>query len=273
MKRSALTVLAGLFVCLAHAAPNHYRNPLGMSFIEIPAGRFTMGTDNLNAAVAENPDDGIDAVRDEAPAHRVELTHPFFLGATEVTQKHWLDIMGTKPGPEAHWLMPDWQNLPVVSVSWDEIADFIRRLEVRDPRARYRLPTEAEWEYAARAGTQGLRPMHRAMLAEHAWYIANSGDVPQPVATRKPNPWGLYDMLGNVWEWTQDRYAPDAYAHAAATNPTGPIAGEKRVRRGGSYHCPLHMVRPGYRAADTQDTAYAVTGFRLVAIPTQSPKP
>lgn len=273
MKHSLLAMLAGLCVCLVHAAPNHYRTPLGMSFVEVPAGSFTMGADNLDAAVAENPNDGIAAVRDEAPAHRVELTHPFLLGTTEVTQKHWLDTMGTKPGPEAHWAMPDWQTLPVVSVSWDEIADFIRALEARDPGTRYRLPTEAEWEYAARAGTQGLRPMHSAMLAEYAWYIANSDDVPHPVATRKPNPWGLYDMLGNVWEWTQDWYAPDAYAYAPAMNPTGPETGAKRVRRGGSYHCPLYMVRPGYRAADTPDTAYSVTGFRLVAMPTQTPRP
>jgi formylglycine-generating enzyme required for sulfatase activity len=267
MKRISLLAVAGLFTCLAHAAPNVYRNPIEMAFVEIPAGTFMMDADNLDEAVAENPDDSLAAVQDESPAHRVELTESFFLGTTEVTQKQWLDVMGTKPGPEEYWTTAEWENLPVVSVSWDDVERFIGKLHERDPGSRYRLPTEAEWEYAARAGAQGLRPMTVERLPEHAWYIANSGDVPHPVATRKPNPWGLYDMLGNVWEWTQDRYAPDAYARAPVKNPAGPNDGGKRVRRGGSYHCPLHMVRTGYRAADTPDTAYAVIGFRLIAQP------
>lgn len=267
MKAALLLVFAGLFTALVEAAPDRYRNPIGMAFVQVPAGTFTMGTPDLDEAVAENPEGGIDLVRDEQPAHRVSFAAPFYLGATEVTQGQWLEVMGTKPGPQDHWSDSDWQRLPVVSVNWHDVERFIQRLQKHDPKMRYRLPTEAEWEYAARAGTQGLRPVAVKELPEHAWYIANSGDVPHPVASRAANAWELYDMLGNVWEWTHDWYAPDAYAHAADTSPQGPEQSTKRVRRGGSYHCPLHMVRPGYRAADNPETAYSVTGFRLVTEP------
>jgi len=128
-------------------------------------------------------------------------------------------------------------------------------------------PSEAEWEYAARAGREGLRPVPVEQLGDYAWYIDNSGDELHPVATRKPNPWGLYDLYGNVWEWLQDWYAPDQYAHSERINPQGPEQGDKKTRRGGSYHCPLHLVRPGYRSADKPDVRYSVVGFRLVAEP------
>ncbi|MDT8388089.1 MAG: formylglycine-generating enzyme family protein [Thiogranum sp.] len=267
--RAALLLLAPLILnaSLVVAESDVYRNPVGMEFLEIPAGSFIMGTPDLDEAIAENPDGQIDTVRDEHPPHTVTFATPFYLGATEVTQGQWLEIMDTRPGPEAYWSDSDWQRLPVVSVSWHDAQRFIQRLQVRDPKTRYRLPTEAEWEYAARAGTQGLRPMTVQALPEQAWYIRNSGDVPHPVAGRAASSWGLYDMLGNVWEWTQDRYAPDYYARAADTDPQGPATGDKRVRRGGSYHCPLHMVRPGYRSADDPDAAYSVIGFRLVAVP------
>lgn len=158
MKNLPLFIVFSLCASLAQAAPNIYTNPIGMAFIEIPAGNFIMGTDNLEEAAAENSDDGLDIVRDETPVHRVELREPFFLGTTEVTQKQWLEVMDTKPGPAEYWTTAEWQQLPVVSVSWQDVDRFILKLHVRDPKTRYRLPTEAEWEYAARAGTQGLRP-------------------------------------------------------------------------------------------------------------------
>jgi formylglycine-generating enzyme required for sulfatase activity len=154
-------------------------------------------------------------------------------------------------------------------VSWQDVQAFIESLSRRDPAYDYRLPTEAEWEYAARAGTEGNRPISEHELPEHAWFIANSGDNPHPVATRKPNAWGLYDMLGNAWEWTADWYAPQTYGQADRVDPTGPEDGRSRVRRGGSYHCPLWQTRPGYRQANTPETRYSVLGFRLVAEPVQ----
>jgi formylglycine-generating enzyme required for sulfatase activity len=144
---------------------------------------------------------------------------------------------------------------------------FARELGRLDPEHRYRLPTEAEWEYAARAGSRGLRPFPDEDLGRHAWFIQNSGDEPQPVGTREPNAFGLHDMLGNAWEWTADWYDAGTYTEGSRIDPRGPEDGVARVRRGGSYHCPAHLVRPGYRAADDPDRRYSVLGFRLVMEP------
>lgn len=261
-------VAFGLCLCahsLTITAAEPLTNALGMVFVEIPSGEFVMGTRDLDEAAIERPDGELAQIRDEAPAHTVRFPEPFLLGRTEVTQQQWLDVMGTRPGPDSHWERNDWPTLPVVSVTWFDVQRFIKALEQRTPTLRYRLPTEAEWEYAARAGTQGLRPMPAEKLPDYAWFIDNSGDIVQPVATREANPRGLHDLFGNVWEWTADWYAPDYYAKAPAVNPQGPAEGRKKVRRGGSYHCALHLVRPGYRAADAPDQTYSVIGFRLVA--------
>jgi formylglycine-generating enzyme required for sulfatase activity len=175
--------------------------------------------------------------------------------------------MDSRPGPTEHWDRRDWKQLPVVSVTWYDTQAFIMALNKRDNAFSYRLPTEAEWEYAARAGATGIRPFPETELVQHAWYIANSTDHIQPVATRAANPRGLHDMYGNVWEWVNDWYAPDTYRSSSRTDPAGPDGGSKKIRRGGSYHCQAHLVRPAYRSADTPDTRYSVIGFRLVAIP------
>jgi formylglycine-generating enzyme required for sulfatase activity len=219
----------------------------------------------------ERPEGDAGPIRDETPAHRVRITRAFQLGRTEVTQAQWLEVMGTRPGPEAYWVSADWQALPVVSVSWNMAQRFARALSELDPDHRYRLPTEAEWEYAARAGSRGLRPFPVEELERHAWFIQNSGDEPRPVATRAPNSYGLYDMLGNAWEWASDWYDADTYSEGLRVDPRGPGTGVARVRRGGSYHCPTHLVRPGYRAADRPERRYTVLGFRLVMEPVTTP--
>ena len=239
-------------------------NDLGMIFVMIPAGEFVMGTHDLDEALFERPEADSSRIADEAPAHRVAFKKTFYLGRTEVTQQQWLKVMGTKPGPDSHWQRSDWRELPLVSISWDRAQEYVRRLNERNDKFRYRLPTEAEWEYAARAGSHGLRPFPVEQLKDHAWYIENSDDIPQPVATRRPNAWGLYDMLGNAWEWVGDWYGPDTYTRGATVNPKGPPTGRLRVRRGGSYHCQPHLVRSAYRAADKPDQTYSVLGFRLL---------
>jgi len=256
----------------ATADPAVTTNPIGMAFVEIPAGGFRMGTteEERQAAIAEMAQPDRDAFRDEQPAHTVVFDRPFLLGRTEVTQAQWLAVMENRPGPAADWQRDDWRRLPVVGVSWTMAQRFAAELGKLDPDHEYRLPTEAEWEYAARAGSPGLRPLPAAAaaLADHAWFIGNSGDEPHPVATRTPNAFGLHDMLGNAWEWVADRYAPGGYGDGTTRrDPTGPQAGNARVRRGGSYHCPLHQTRPGYRAANRPDTGYSVLGLRVVAVP------
>ena len=262
---TAMILLAGLGTGGTSLADTH-TNAQGMEFTPLPAGEFLMGTPDPDALAFELPDGDLDRIRDETPAHRVRFDKPILMQTTEVTQEQWLEVMDTRPGPESHWQREDWRRLPVVSVSWHDVQTFVDRLNDLDPQADYRLPTEAEWEYAARAGRQGVRPMPKEELTSHAWYIANSGDRPHPVGTRRANPWGLHDMFGNVWEWVSDWYAPQYYAHSAQLNPQGPSGGNLKVRRGGSYHCKVHLVRPGYRSADTPDTAYSVIGFRLVAM-------
>lgn len=246
-------------------AAERWSNSLDMEFVTLPAGSFVMGNTDIDDALFEMQDGDATSIRDELPAHEVRIPRAFRLATTEVTQAQWLALMGTRPGPNAHWARPDWARLPVVSVSWNDAMRFIAALNQREPGRHYRLPSEVEWEYAARAGSTGLRPFPREALPAHAWYLDNSGDVPQPVATRTANAWGLHDMLGNAWEWVADRYDEDAYRKARDSTVRSPDgdADLRRVRRGGSYHCPPHWVRPGYRAADAPGTRYSVLGLRL----------
>jgi len=239
----------------------------GLDFIEIPAGSFTMGTPELEAAIAEMPKDKAQLVANEAPAHKVSFAHSFYLATTETTQQAWRQIMNTRPGPAANWQHANWQQLPVVSVTWLEAQEYISRLNTVSRHYHYRLPTEAEWEYAARAGDNGLRPFSLLEMDEYAWYLLSSNDEIHPVAQLQANAFGLYDMFGNVWEWVSDWYQTQGYRLSPELDPQGPTQGEMKIRRGGSFHCPAFMIRPAYRAADPPGSAYSVLGFRLVAEP------
>ena len=267
----AITALMLALLALPADAQPSYTNPQGMQFIAIPAGEFTMGTADLEEAAMTHPDGNADSIRDESPAHRVRFDQAFYLGRSEVTQGQWLAVMENRPGPAENWQRPDWRELPVVGISWPMADRFNQELGKLDPGHRYRLPSEAEWEYAARAGSSELYPWPQDQLEQHAWFINNSADQPHPVATLAANAFGLYDIIGNVWEWTADWYAADSYANAAtnnpASNPTGPSQGSKRVRRGGSFHCPLQLTRVGYRAPDDPDARYSVLGLRVIAEP------
>lgn len=263
-----------MVVLLAYAwatssiAADTRRNALGMEFVFIPPGEFRMGTsaDDIELVTFEMNTPDATQFHDETPVHTVQISKGYWLGRTEVTQEQWQKVMLNRPGPAEYWNRADWKGLPVVSTSWNMAQKFVAELSKADPQYKYRLPTEAEWEYAARAGSNKIRPMPTEQLEEYAWILNNSGDVPHPVATRKPSALGLYDMLGNAWEWVNDRYSDDTYTSKLRIDPTGPAQGMKRLRRGGSYHCPVHETRPGFRSPDdTPDTAYTVTGFRVVA--------
>jgi len=263
-------LLTGSISLPARAEPAVQDSSIALKFVSIPAGQFVMGTTDLNAAIADLPDPKAAMIKDETPAHTVVFEKPFQLSQTEVTQQVWLNVMHSKPGPDTHWQAKNWQQLPVVSVSWTAANRFIDKLNRQSADTRYRLPTEAEWEYAARAGNAGLRPFSKLEMDEYAWYIHSSNDEIQPVGQLKANDWGLHDMYGNAWEWVADWYSPKTYANRAdakpaVTNPTGPEQGTKKVRRGGSYHCPPHLIRSAYRAADNPEKAYSVLGFRLIA--------
>lgn len=235
-----------------------------IEFISIPAASFIMGTNDLEDALIEIPPDNPIPISDEQPAHTVFLS-PFEIGQYEVTQQQWLSLMGTKPGPDSLWQHQKWKMLPVVSVSWDMTQEFIRKLNTRSKQYRYRLPTEAEFEYVLRDGSAELRPFEIEEMDNYAWTITNSKDAPHPVGQLTPNSFGVYDTFGNAWEWVNDWYQDDGYTTHSRSNPQAKSnRSNKKVRRGGSYHCSSHIVRSGYRAADKPTQRYSVLGFRLV---------
>lgn len=243
------------------------RNIVDMAFVYVVPGNFLMGStpDDLDKILFEMEEPDIIQIKDESPRHAVRISRGFWLGRTEVTQAQWLQVMKTRPGPTENWTHPHWKTLPVVSTSWNMAQQFVVKLSALDKGYRYRLPTEAEWEYAARSGSNEIRPMPVEQLNEYAWSMKNSGDAPHPVATRKPNAFGLYDMLGNAWEWVSDRQGE--YTKDSNSDPTGARKGLGTIRRGGSYHCPLFQMRPAFRSPDpSPDTKYTVTGFRVVAV-------
>ena len=216
-------------------------NSIGMHFVPIPAGTFTMGDEY---------------------AHKVTLTQSFHLGQHEVTQEQYEKVMGATP---SNFKGP--QN-PVEKVSWDDAVEFCRKLselpEEKSGGYVYRLPTEAEWEYACRAGTTTKDSFgdSDSELGEYAWFDDNSGDTTHPVGGKKPNPWGLYDMHGNVLEWCQDWYG--GYGSDSATDPTGPESGSNRVRRGGGWINNSGYCRSANRGRSTPDYRDNYLGFRVL---------
>jgi formylglycine-generating enzyme required for sulfatase activity len=215
-------------------------NSLGMKFKPLLGGTFTMGQ--------------------EEHAVEVTLTNAFELGVYEVTQKQYEAVMGTNPsqfkGP---------QN-PVERVSWDDAVEFCRKLSALPAEKKagyvYRLPTEAEWECACRAGTTTAYSFgdSDSELGDYAWYNENSVNTTHPVGGKKPNPWGLYDMHGNVFEWCQDWYGD--YPSGAVTDPTGAASGSRRVLRGGSFNFHSSNVRSAYRFLSLPVSRSFPYGFR-----------
>ena len=206
----------------------------GVSFTVVPVqgGTFTMG------ASAEQGDEATDR---EKPAHQVTLTSTFYIGATEVTQALWLAVMGSNPSGFTGDL-----NRPVEQVSWNDCQTFIAKLNQMTGKT-FRLPTEAEWEFAARGGdmSQGYKYSGSNNIDEVAWYSGNANGATHPVGTKKANELGLYDMSGNVLEWCQDWYG--TFTSAAQTDPTGPATGSNRVYHSGCFDYPAHGCRVAFR--------------------------
>ncbi len=224
--------------------------------VRVRAGSFTMGS--------PTSEDG--HFSDEAQ-HPVTLTRDFWLGVTEVTQAQWRAVMGSNPSYHGGC-----EYCPVENVSWQDAVAFLNALSDREGLARcydgatfrgldcegYRLPTEAEWEYAARAGTTGAR---YGDLDAIAWHSGNSGGEPHPVGQKQPNAWGLHAMLGYVWEWVQDWYA--SYPGGAVSDPQGPASGGRRVLRGGSWDYEARNARAADRLGDAPANRSVNLGLRV----------
>jgi formylglycine-generating enzyme required for sulfatase activity len=204
-----ISIRVGFLVALTAAAQSP-KNSAPMEFVKIAPGEFMMG------CVASDRD----CLEDEVPRHKVRLTQGFDLGKYEVTQEQWEAVMGRGSNPSD----TKGPKNPVDSVNKDDIHAFLDKLNARNDGFKYRLPTEAEWEYAARAGAPDPP---RASLGEYAWFADNSDDESHPVGLKKPNAWGLYDMLGNVREWVDDRAAYYDYAPLpeVSVDPKGPQPG------------------------------------------------
>ncbi|MEA3324727.1 MAG: formylglycine-generating enzyme family protein [Euryarchaeota archaeon] len=225
-----------------------------MKFTLIPAGEFMMGSE-----------DGFD---DEKPVHKVRIGKPFYLGTYPVTQAEWKAVMGNNP---SHFKGDD---LPVESVSWDDVQEFIKKLNEKEGTDKYRLPSEAEWEYACRAGTNTRYSFgdSESKLGDYAWYDYNSGSKTHPVGKKKPNPGGLYDMHGNVWEWVQDRWHSNYDGAPTDGSAWESGDGAHRVLRGGSWGGNARYCRsadrrhddPGYRNSNDPGYRRDYLGFRLL---------
>ncbi|MNR76144.1 Serine/threonine-protein kinase pkn1 [compost metagenome] len=307
----------------AWAQDKALQNSLGMKFVFIPAGEFVMGSDDSAETLAryypQYEQKRFVELSDEGPAHRVRITHPFYLGQYEVTVgefRRFLEASGYQPESEADgtggygynphydpatskrgdafegrdqkysWRNPGFQqdeHHPVVNVTWNDAVAMCNWLSKTEGR-KYRLPTEAEWEYAARAGTR--THYHSGDDPQSLLSAANVFDVDAaknwqqwkkfaldgpdgfaftaPVGSFAPNAFGLYDVHGNAWEWTADWHDDRYYHYSPTDDPQGPASGTVRVRRGGSWHTWSFYARSSYRNWNSQETRYTLVGMRLL---------
>ena len=230
-------------------------NSIGMKFVPIPAGTFTMGSP---AAEKDRYDD--------ETQHQVTLTKSFYMGRTEVTQGQWKKVMGTEPWKGQDYVQ-EGDDYPAVYISWDDAVEFCKKLSAMENRV-YRLPTEAEWEYACRGGTKTAFSFgdDEADLSKYAWFDGNAYYVDEKyahqVGQKLPNAFGLHDMHGNVWEWCSDWYSE--YPSGPLTDPQGPNTGSSRVLRGGSWNDEPGIVRCADRGFNSPGGRNSYDGFRLL---------
>lgn len=321
--RTILFLGLSLAASCAWSLDKHIQNSLGMKFVLIPSGEFVMGSDESAEALAQHypqyDHKRFVELSDEAPAHKVRITHPFYLGQYEVTVgefRRFVEASGYQPESEAdgtggYGYNPDydpaksargdafegrnqkysWRNPgfpqdehhPVVNVTWNDAVAMCKWLSKTEGRT-YRLPTEAEWEYAGRAGTrtryysgddpQSLLRAANVFDADAAknwqqWkkFALDEADgfaFTAPVGSFAPNAFGLYDIHGNAWEWTADWHDDRYYSYSPVDDPQGPATGTVRVRRGGSWHTWSFYARSSYRNWNSQDTRYTLVGMRLL---------
>ena len=218
----------------------------GMEFIHIPAGCFNMGTEN--------------GFKFESPVHKV-CVDEFYLGKFEVTQEQWMKFM------KDNFSKFSGKSLPVERVSWNDAKSFIKKLNHAENTQKYRLPQEAEWEYAARAGTTSQFYWGDKIDNSYVWYFGTSNYKTHPVGSKKPNSFGLYDMMGNVWEWVEDWFASDYFKNSPMQNPKGPETGRLKVRRGGSQANLISHIKSHTRFRSVPDKRHHIIGFRVAFSP------
>lgn len=244
--------------------PKIFANSLGANMLLIPAGSFTMGS----------PASDSDAVSDEKPQFGVTISKAYYLGETEVTQGQWKAVMKTEPW-KGKVFVREGDNYPATFISWDDATEFCRRLSAREGRS-YRLPTEAEWEYACRAGSTRRYSFGDSAtnLSEHGWFDKNAWDADEKYAhavkQKRPNAFGLYDVHGNVREWCSDWYGE--YPTTPVVDPVGPTEGSFRVFRGGSWYDDAAFCRSAFRIRRTPDFRNGSLGFRLALSSSGIPK-
>jgi formylglycine-generating enzyme required for sulfatase activity len=290
-------------------------NSIGMTLVEIPAGEFMMGTADSPEKLARSfpaiEQRRIDELADESPLHRVRITRPFFMSAQEVTIgqfRRFVDASGQLSEAERDgtggwgynrakndfegrkreysWRNPGFKQAddhPVVNVTWNDAVAFCQWLSKKEGH-QYRLPTEAEWEYACRAGSrttystgEGTESVVKGAILydektaavfpqwkEHAAMGNDGHEFTAPVGSLQANAFGLFDMHGNVWEWCSDWYGEDYYAKSPVEDPQGPKTGKVRVRRGGSWQTWPFYCRASFRNWNTPETRYPLVGFRVV---------
>jgi formylglycine-generating enzyme required for sulfatase activity len=280
--------------------PVEITNSIGMKLVLIPPGEFMMGSPKeLIEGELKRTHEELNRIKfdeiykdhllDEEPQHRVRITRSFYLGTYLVTQEEYQRGMGTNPSEfsatgkhkDGRVAGQDTKRFPVDNVSWDDAIEFCRKLsELPEERAAgrsYRLPTEAQWEYACRAGSTGRYgfslnrpdphpnplPEGEGMLSDYGWFSGNSCGVPHAVGGKKPNAWALYDMHGNVWQWCQDWYDRDYDAASPMDDPSGPPKGYLRVYRGGCWICSAELCRSAFRNAVGPRTRSYDLGFRV----------
>lgn len=259
-EKGSLHVLRTRQVSNGTSSETTFQNELGMTFVHMKPGTFVMGSPPHEAGRKENEE-----------LHSFTILKPYYIQTTEVTEKQWVTVMGENP---SFFTTLCGENCPVENVSWFDVQKFIEILNNKFPQKHliYRLPNEAEWEFAARAGSQKalytgdlLNPYTRdSKLDEIAWYWDNSGNRPHPIAQLAPNNRGLYDMLGNVWEWCEDWYDV-RYLYSLADNVEEPSGDKLKVVRGGGWYSIACRTRCASRDGAAPALKNGDVGFRLVA--------
>jgi formylglycine-generating enzyme required for sulfatase activity len=248
-------------------SPKTITNSIGMEMVLIKHGKFILRSQKTELG------NGGKHIEDESLQHEVRISRDFYMGQTEVTQGQWKAIMGTEPwkGKEH---VKEGENYPASYVSWFQAGEFCKKLSKQEEKQgrKYRLPTEAEWEYACRAGSKTAYSFGESSksLGNYAWFNGNSNGQTHPVGEKKANAWGLYDMHGNVWEWCSDWYG--AYPNGAVSDPVGPRKGSFRVLRGGCWIVEAPFCQSALRRCNFPSGSGSYYGFRVALSSSEIPK-